>query len=269
MTDLSQYPEAYREICQQVLDGYALRQQYGIPHEPPEIGFDREPNPQAMQAIQEMAVRTMVCSDCQLADMRNSRYGKPVPGAGSVTADVMIVGEAPGYYEEIHRDARAPQLGLPFVGPAGKLLDKILLSIGLKRSEVFITNVLACRPPKNRDPYANEIAACSKRLHAIIALIRPWVIIAMGRFSAAECIAVSKGTRIGELLGKLYEYRYDPRIKVWPMKHPAYLLRQTYEMIGYYERMRIIGAAIAKARALARERETQGKWTLNLPASYA
>ena len=124
----------------------------------------------------------------------------------------MFVGEAPGYYED--------QQGEPFVGKAGQLLTKIIESIGMKRSDVYIANILKCRPPENRNPNANEIVMCSPHLIRQIEIIRPKIICALGTF-AAQTLLDTKET-IGKLRGKFFEYQSTKFLATY---HPAYLLR--------------------------------------------
>jgi uracil-DNA glycosylase family 4 len=111
------------------------------------------------------------CTNCPLHATRT----QAVPGSGNPNADIMFVGEAPGYHED--------RLGIPFVGQAGKLLDQLLEGIGLQREDVFIANVLKCRPPENRDPQPAEIEACQHHLFRQVAIIRPRVICTLGNFA--------------------------------------------------------------------------------------
>ena len=133
-------------------------------------------------------------------------------GVGDPDADLMFVGEAPGYYED--------EQGEPFVGKAGQLLTKIIESIGMKRSDVYIANILKCRPPDNRNPNANEIVMCSPHLIKQIEIIRPKIICALGTF-AAQTLLDTKDT-IGKLRGKFFEYQSTKFLATY---HPAYLLR--------------------------------------------
>ncbi|WP_149402189.1 uracil-DNA glycosylase [Dictyobacter arantiisoli] len=126
------------------------------------------------EILQEVAVEVSTCSRCKLCKGRT----KAVPGEGSPTAKIMFIGEGPGYHED--KQAR------PFVGPAGQFLDELLASIKLKRSDVFITNVVKCRPPSNRDPERDEMVACNDYLDRQIAAIRPQVIVTLGRFSMSK-----------------------------------------------------------------------------------
>jgi len=158
------------------------------------------------QALQE-AVRG--CTRCDLHKTRT----QGVFGIGDVNADWMIVGEAPGADED--------RLGEPFVGQAGKLLDAMLAAVGLSRGEnVFIANVLKSRPPNNRDPKPEEVAACLPYLERQIDLIRPKIILALGRF-AAQSLLLSEAS-ISRLRGRVHDYRGVPLVVTY---HPAYLLR--------------------------------------------
>ncbi len=148
------------------------------------------------------------CSRCGLAPSRNQL----VFGTGNPAARLVLVGEAPGAEED--------RRGEPFVGEAGQLLDRILKAMNLERADVYICNVLKCRPPKNRDPESGEIETCEPFLIRQLAAIRPQVIVALGRF-AAQSLLRSK-TPIGRLRGTWQEYQGVP---LMPTFHPAYLLR--------------------------------------------
>jgi len=161
--------------------------------------------PETLEAI-ENRVRT--CHLCLLADTRKNA----VPGAGNPDADIMLIGEGPGHHEN--------EQGIPFVGAAGKLLDELLAGIDMKREDVFITNVLKCRPPGNRDPKPEEIDACRAYLDGQIELIDPRLIVTLGRFSMARWFP---GLRISAIHGK--PKRIGARMVV-PMFHPAAALHQ-------------------------------------------
>jgi DNA polymerase len=135
-----------------------------------------------------------------------------VPGAGPEDAELLLIGEAPGYYED--------QKGLPFVGPAGRFLEQLLASIGLDRSQVYITNVVKCRPPGNRDPLPNEISSCGKFLTRQLDLIKPKIVITLGRYSLARFLP---NEAISRVHGKP---RQVDGITVFPMYHPAAALHQ-------------------------------------------
>ncbi len=148
------------------------------------------------------------CTKCELCKNRTN----VVFGVGDPDADLIFVGEAPGYYED--------EQGEPFVGKAGQLLTKIIESIGMKRGEVYIANILKCRPPENRNPNANEIVMCSPHLIRQIEIIRPKIICALGTFAAQTLLNTTES--IGNLRGKFFEYQ---GVKFLATYHPAYLLR--------------------------------------------
>ena len=139
-------------------------------------------------------------------------------GVGHRAADWLIVGEAPGADED--------RQGEPFVGRAGKLLNEMLLAIGLRREEVYIANILKCRPPKNRDPRPEEVVKCEPYLRRQVALIQPQIILALGRIAAQNLLKTE--TRIGALRGRTFSYA-DTDIPVVVTYHPAYLLRSPQE----------------------------------------
>lgn len=158
--------------------------------------------------LNEIAEAVATCTACSLyRDARN-----PVPGEGNPNAQLVCVGEAPGATED--------ELGRPFVGQAGQLLDKILLAIGLQRTDVYICNVLKHRPPGNRNPMPDEVQACSPFLVRQIELIQPRVIVALGTFAAQTLLATREG--IGKLRGRIHRYHGVPLIVTY---HPAALLR--------------------------------------------
>ena len=143
----------------------------------------------------------------------HSTRTKTVFGVGDENADWMLIGEAPGAEED--------RVGDPFVGQAGKLLDNMLAAIGLtRRKNVYIANVLKCRPPCNRNPTPEEVAQCSPHLLQQIELIKPKLIVAMGRFAAQTLLET--GASIASLRGRLHRYAGVPLIVTY---HPAYLLR--------------------------------------------
>jgi DNA polymerase len=148
---------------------------------------------------------------CQKCILHKSRV-KAVPGVGPQKADIMFIGEAPGFHEN--------QRGLPFVGAAGKFLDDLLEKIDLRREDVFITNVVKCRPPGNRDPQSSEIEACRSYLDRQIELIQPKMVITLGRFSMARYFPNAK---ISQIHGKP---RKIEGVIYYPMYHPAAALHQ-------------------------------------------
>jgi uracil-DNA glycosylase len=148
------------------------------------------------------------CNRCSLWKTRT----KFVFGTGNPNAEIMFVGEAPGRDEDLQ--------GKPFVGRAGKLLDKMLAEVGLKREDVYIANILKSRPPDNRDPLPDEIAACEPYLHAQIKLIKPKLICSLGRI-AAQTLLRTKMT-LGEMRGRWFDYQGT---KFTVIYHPAAILR--------------------------------------------
>lgn len=157
------------------------------------------------------------CLKCPLGRTRTNL----VFGVGSEGASVMFVGEAPGYYED--------QQGEPFVGRAGRLLDKLLHKIGFTRADVYIGNVLKCRPPENRDPIAEEIEACKGFLFEQIALIEPVVVATLGNFSTQ--LLLEKTVYISKVHGEVYP---GHGFHIFPIYHPAAALRNP-NLIGVME----------------------------------
>ncbi len=148
------------------------------------------------------------CTACELCRSRTHA----VPGEGNPNARIMLIGEGPGYHED--------QQGRPFIGNSGKFLGELLGKAGLEREDVFITNVVKCRPPGNRDPMPDEIAACSAYLDAQITLIDPDVVVTLGRFSMQRWF---RNERISKIHG---EPRDDDNRLIVPMYHPAAALHQ-------------------------------------------
>jgi DNA polymerase len=159
-------------------------------------------------ALEQVAAEVRVCPKCELARTRTHA----VPGEGDPNARVMLIGEGPGWHED--------QQGRPFIGNAGKFLNELLAKAGLGRDDVFITNVVKCRPPGNRDPLPDEIAACAPYLERQIAAIDPEVIVTLGRFSMARWFP---GERISRIHG---QPKRDGKRLVVPMYHPAAALHQ-------------------------------------------
>ncbi|CAA9359912.1 MAG: Uracil-DNA glycosylase, family 4 [uncultured Gemmatimonadetes bacterium] len=158
-----------------------------------------------LNAVREIALG---CPRCGLAKTRTH----VVFGEGSETADVMVVGEAPGQEED--------RSGRPFVGRAGQLLDLLLLSSGFQREDVYVCNVLKCRPPQNRNPQPDEVDACSPYLLRQVQLVKPRVILAFGAFAAQTLLGTD--ITIGKLRGRTHQYRGIPLV---PTYHPAACLR--------------------------------------------
>jgi len=159
------------------------------------------------EKLKEFYLKIRDCEKCELSKVRT----KFVFGSGSADAQIMFVGEAPGKNEDLQ--------GLPFVGQAGKLLDELLYSIGFDRNEVFIANVLKCRPPGNRDPRIEEIDTCKGYLVEQIKIIDPKIICTLGRFSTQLLLGTNKG--ISNLRGKIFKIESHV---VMPINHPAAVL---------------------------------------------
>jgi uracil-DNA glycosylase family 4 len=161
-----------------------------------------------MEALATFAEQVSGCTRCRLSQGRT----QVVFGVGNPHADLMFVGEAPGFHED--------KQGVPFVGQAGKLLDKLLGGIGLERSEVYIANVLKCRPPGNRDPQPDEIESCEPHLFRQIELIQPRVVATLGNF--ATKLLSGKPTGITRAHGQEQEVALGGnRVLLYPLYHPA------------------------------------------------
>ncbi len=164
------------------------------------------------ELMDEVVEEVRVCRKCRLW-----RHAKnPVPGEGNINAALMLIGEAPGYQEDVN--------GRPFVGRAGKLLDALLQGIGLTREEVYISNVVKHRPPENRDPMHDEIKACTPYLERQIRMIKPEVIVTLGRHSTRYVLSKanveSKG--ITEVRGRIFKERiFELPVTIIPTYHPA------------------------------------------------
>ena len=167
-----------------------------------------ERDERAVIELEQVAAEVRVCPKCELSRTRTMA----VPGEGAPRARVMLIGEGPGWHED--------RQGRPFIGNAGKFLDELLAKAGLSRESVFITNVVKCRPPGNRDPLPDEIAACAPYLDRQIAAIDPEIIVTLGRFSMARWFP---GERISRIHGQ--PKREGGRLIV-PMYHPAAALHQ-------------------------------------------
>jgi DNA polymerase len=190
-------------------------------------------------ALKKIADEVAACTRCPL--YRGTT--KPVPGAGNPDAEIMFIGEGPGYYED--------QQGLPFVGRSGAYLNDLLKLIDLNRQQVFITNVVKHRPPDNRDPLPDEITACKVFLDAQIALIQPAVIVTLGRFSMARYFPNGK---ISQIHGQP-KYAGDPVTAYYPLFHPAAVLRNPSlqkAMEADVLRLPEVIAEVQKRRAAAR-----------------
>ena len=161
-----------------------------------------------MSLLAELAREILRCQDCDL----HRTASRAVPGEGPENASVVFIGEAPGWNED--------QQGRPFVGPAGQFLDQLLASAGLPRNKVYITNVVKHRPPSNRDPLPAEIKACEKWLDRQLAIIKPKIIVTLGRYSMAKFFPSETISRVHGVARKMAD------MVVVPMYHPAAALHQ-------------------------------------------
>lgn len=158
-------------------------------------------------ALEQIAAEVRTCTLCELHKTRT----KAVPGAGNINTEILFIGEGPGFNED--------KQGLPFVGQSGKYLESLLKLIDLKREDVFITNVVKCRPPENRDPQPDEINTCKPYLDQQINLIDPLMIVTLGRFSMARYFP---GAKITQIHGKA---KIENGRAYYPLFHPAAVLR--------------------------------------------
>jgi uracil-DNA glycosylase len=172
------------------------------------------------------AVRTEI-GDCTRCKLHKQGRTQIVFGVGNPNADLMFVGEAPGGDEDIQ--------GIPFVGRAGQLLTKIIEAIGLKRDDVYIANVIKCRPPGNRNPEQDEVDTCEPFLFQQVDVIKPKVIVALGTFAARALLRTLDP--ISRLRGRVYNYR---GAKLIPTFHPAYLLRNPSAKRDVWEDMKVV-----------------------------
>lgn len=161
-----------------------------------------------MSELEKISAEVRDCTACILHRGRT----QAVPGEGPEDAQIMFVGEAPGFHED--------QQGRPFVGPAGNFLEELLASIGLNRKQVYITNIIKCRPPANRDPLPEEIAACEPFLERQLAIIQPRLVVTLGRFSMARFFPQA---RISQIHG---QPRRVGSLICYPLYHPAAALHQ-------------------------------------------
>jgi len=180
------------------------------PGSPPVVAMDRESKIRALREMDEGEVRG--CQNCVLCESR----GQTVFGEGDPDAPIMFIGEGPGQHED--------EQGRPFVGRSGELLNKQIHAMGFQRSEIYIANVVKCRPPNNRTPFAGEVEACGVYLRRQIEIIRPKVIITLGGPAAKLVLNTREG--ITRIRGTWFQYPgVQPAVPVMPTFHPAYLLR--------------------------------------------
>jgi uracil-DNA glycosylase family 4 len=177
--------------------------------------------------VQALAAIRADIGDCTRCKLHTQGRTQVVFGAGNPSAGLMFVGEAPGADEDLQ--------GVPFIGRAGQLLTKIIEAIDLKREDVYIANVIKCRPPQNRNPEPDEVATCEPFLFQQIDAIRPKVIVALGKFGAQTLLRTLEP--ISKLRGRVFDYRGS---KLIPTFHPAYLLRNPSSKREVWEDMKLV-----------------------------
>jgi DNA polymerase len=185
------------------------------------------------EILRDLAAQINQCQNCALAQTRKHA----VPGEGPANAEIMLIGEGPGFHEN--------EQGRPFVGQAGKFLDELITSGGFKRENVFITNVVKCRPPGNRDPQPLELEACQVYLDQQIAAINPLIIVTLGRFSMARYF---KDVKISHIHGQA---SWMGNRFIIPMYHPAAGLHQPNIKPTIIQDFRQLSALVEKARQSA------------------
>ena len=190
-----------------------------------------------MLALRELYEEIALCQQCEIAKYRT----KVVPGEGGEDADILFIGEAPGWHED--------QQGRPFVGPAGLYLDELLASINLKREQVYIANVIKCRPQGNRDPLPIEIRNCRKWLERQIELIRPQMIVTLGRYSMAMFFP---GKSISKIHGTAQK---RDNVIYYAMYHPAAALHQQSLRRAIEEDMLKIPSLLDEAKILTESKQ--------------
>ena len=240
--DLAAHLRYYEEMGVQGISRDARWRQRGAATNAPNArNVPNAPNvPNASSAIRLTEIRADIgdCTRCKLHSGRTHI----VYGVGNPEATLMFVGEGPGADEDLQ--------GEPFVGRAGQLLTQIIKAMGFAREEVYIANVVKCRPPGNRNPEPDEIAQCEPFLHAQIAAIRPRVIVALGKFAAQTLLATD--TPISRLRGQFHQLR---DVHVMPTFHPSYLLRNPAAKREVWEDMKMV---IARLKDEARGPKDEG-----------
>jgi len=215
-SDIKKVVKQHSEMDEFFSGGFVIKNVYGHQDER-EVCEAVEPGPVDIKCgaeLKKIAAKVGKCTKCELCATRT----KTVPGDGNPNAKIVFVGEAPGADEDAQ--------GVPFVGRAGKLLGNIIVAMGLRREDVFICNILKCRPPENRAPKPEEIEKCIDYLQRQLEIINPDIIVALGAH-AAKTLLKSKAA-IGKLRGQFHDYytsEGSEPIKLMPTYHPAYLLR--------------------------------------------
>jgi DNA polymerase len=199
-----------------------------------------------MSELTDLYEQIRTCTRCPLAQGRT----RAVPGEGPEDAAVLFIGEAPGFHED--------KSGRPFVGAAGRFLEELLADIGMQRNEVYIANVIKCRPPGNRAPTATEIEACKSYLDRQIELIQPQIVITLGRFSMARYFP---GAKISSIHGKP---RKIEGVLYYPMYHPAAALHQPSLRSAVVEDMKKIPQLLAEIDRIEESHQPQDAEQLSL-----
>ena len=229
--ELAHQLQFFRDIG---VDSLSLRKdQTANPVVASQTAISKEPTPASNDMVTLDSIRAEIgdCQRCKLAPKRTNI----VFGSGNPNAELVFVGEAPGFDED--------QQGLPFVGRAGQLLTKIIESINLKREDVYICNVLKCRPPENRNPEPDEVAACNPFMKKQLAAIRPKIVCCLGTFAAQTVLQTV--APISKLRGKFYDM---DGIRVIATFHPAYLLRSPDKKREVWEDMKQIRAELFRLK---------------------
>jgi DNA polymerase len=224
--------ETLTDMVQAVQNYLRYLQRLGVTELPlPENGRGGETLPEpslaASAQLQKLAERIGDCQNCRLHQSRT----QVVFGTGNPAAALVFIGEAPGREEDQH--------GEPFVGPAGELLTRIIEAIGLRREQVYILNVIKCRPPHNRNPLPDELASCRPILQAQLACLQPRIVCALGNFAAQALLQTEE--KISRLRGRFHRLG---NIQVMPTYHPAYLLRNPQAKRAVWEDMQLIQRAL-------------------------
>lgn len=201
------------------------------PTEQASLAIGERVNPFAEFTFEQLRVEASTCIRCPLSKTRTN----VVFGAGNPEADLMFVGEAPGHDEDLQ--------GLPFVGRSGQLLTKIIEAMGLTRDDVYICNVLKCRPPENRNPLPLEVEQCHPYLLRQVELIQPKIIVGLGTFAVHVLLRTEE--RISRLRGKLHTLG---NIQVMPTYHPSFLLRNPNYKRDVWDDMKVVMAELARLR---------------------
>jgi DNA polymerase len=190
---------------------------------PTSSALQQNPALQKIDTLERVAADLEGCVRCKLCQRRKTI----VVGEGNPQAELVFVGEGPGEQEDLQ--------GRPFVGKAGQLLDKMIQAIGLERDQVYIANVVKCRPPGNRNPEPDEIEACSSFLYRQLQIIQPKVVVALGKFAAQTLLQTEE--RISTLRGRFHSYR---GAKLMPTFHPSYLLRNPASKKEAWEDLQLV-----------------------------